>query len=448
MRSSKRPEKGLQMSSKDIAIRVNSLSKCYQIYDAPRDRLKQFIMPRIRRAAGRQQKQYFREFWALQDVSFEIKKGETVGIIGRNGSGKSTLLQMICGTLTPTSGSIQTNGRIAALLELGSGFNPEFTGRENVYMSGAVLGLTRDEVDAKFDEIIAFAGIGEFIDRPVKTYSSGMYVRLAFSVAINVDPGILIVDEALAVGDVNFQAKCMQKFEAFRNKGITIILVSHDLGSILQFSDRCVLLDKGIHLNIFNPKEAVDSFKKLMISIPNPTLRNQYQISPRLLDFQNGACSSTYILNTEGCEIYGNFKVSIIDFGIFDSANVLTEQKLALCEVYSFKMKLKFHEDIKEPIFTLTIRDLTGKEIVGTNTKNELVSTGAVAQMSLVEVSFTQVLRLAPGNYLITFACSGFDGDEFVVYERLYHIILIEVYSHKKVVGYFDMEAKIDVNYI
>jgi len=402
----------------------------------------------MRRAAGRQQKQYFREFWALQDVSFEIKKGETIGIIGRNGSGKSTLLQMICGTLTPTSGSIQTNGRIAALLELGSGFNPEFTGRENVYMSGAVLGLTRDEVDAKFDEIIAFAGIGEFIDRPVKTYSSGMYVRLAFSVAINVDPGILIVDEALAVGDVNFQAKCMQKFEAFRNKGITIILVSHDLGSILQFSDRCVLLDKGIHLNIFNPKEAVDSFKKLMISIPNPTLRNQYQISPRLLDFQNGACSSTYILNTEGCEIYGNFKVSIIDFGIFDSANVLTEQKLALGEVYSFKMKLKFHEDIKEPIFTLTIRDLTGKEIVGTNTKNELVSTGAVAQMSLVEVSFTQVLRLAPGNYLITFACSGFDGDEFVVYERLYHIILIEVYSHKKVVGYFDMEAKIDVNYI
>jgi len=448
MRSSKRPEKDLQMSSNDIAIRVNSLSKCYQIYDAPRDRLKQFIMPRIRRAAGRQQKQYFREFWALQDVSFEIKKGETIGIIGRNGSGKSTLLQMICGTLTPTSGSIQTNGRIAALLELGSGFNPEFTGRENVYMSGAVLGLTRDEVDAKFDEIIAFAGIGEFIDRPVKTYSSGMYVRLAFSVAINVDPGILIVDEALAVGDVNFQAKCMQKFEAFRNKGITIILVSHDLGSILQFSDRCVLLDKGIHLNIFNPKEAVDSFKKLMISIPNPTLRNQYQISPRLLDFQNGACSSTYILNTEGCEIYGNFKVSIIDFGIFDSANVLTEQKLALGEVYSFKMKLKFHEDIKEPIFTLTIRDLTGKEIVGTNTKNELVSTGAVAQMSLVEVSFTQVLRLAPGNYLITFACSGFDGDEFVVYERLYHIILIEVYSHKKVVGYFDMEAKIDVNYI
>ena len=448
MRSSKRPEKDLQMSSNDIAIRVNSLSKCYQIYDAPRDRLKQFIMPRMRRAAGRQQKQYFREFWALQDVSFEIKKGETIGIIGRNGSGKSTLLQMICSTLNPTSGSIQTNGRIAALLELGSGFNPEFTGRENVYMSGAVLGLTRDEVDAKFDEIIAFAGIGEFIDRPVKTYSSGMYVRLAFSVAINVDPGILIVDEALAVGDVNFQAKCMQKFEAFRNKGITIILVSHDLGSILQFSDRCVLLDKGIHLNIFNPKEAVDSFKKLMISIPNPTLRNQYQISPRLLDFQNGACSSTYILNTEGCEIYGNFKVSIIDFGIFDSANVLTEQKLALGEVYSFKMKLKFHEDIKEPIFTLTIRDLTGKEIVGTNTKNELVSTGAVAQMSLVEVSFTQVLRLAPGNYLITFACSGFDGDEFVVYERLYHIILIEVYSHKKVVGYFDMEAKIDVNYI
>ena len=194
--------------SSEIAIKVENLSKCYHIYDQPRDRLKQMILPRMQRAIGMQPRQYFREFWALKDVSFEVKKGETVGIIGRNGSGKSTLLQMVCGTLNPTSGSIQTSGRIAALLELGSGFNPEFTGRENVYLNGAVLGLSRDEIDVRFDEIAAFAEIGEFIDQPVKTYSSGMMVRLAFAVAINVDPQILVVDEALSVGDELFQRKC------------------------------------------------------------------------------------------------------------------------------------------------------------------------------------------------------------------------------------------------
>ncbi|MDZ4098100.1 MAG: ABC transporter ATP-binding protein, partial [Methylophilaceae bacterium] len=192
----------------NIAIKVENLSKCYQIYDNPRDRLKQFVAPRLQRLTWQTPKQYFREFWALKDVSFEVKKGETVGIIGRNGSGKSTLLQMICGTLNPTSGSIQTSGRSAALLELGSGFNPEFTGRENVYMNAAVLGLTQDEIDKRYDDIVAFADIGEFINQPVKTYSSGMVVRLAFAVQSQIDPDILIVDEALSVGDAKFQAKC------------------------------------------------------------------------------------------------------------------------------------------------------------------------------------------------------------------------------------------------
>ena len=195
------------MNTSDVAIKVESLSKCYHIYDTPRDRLKQFVLPRLQRLARQPSKQYFREFWALKDVSFEIKKGETVGIIGRNGSGKSTLLQMICGTLNPTSGSIQTNGRIAALLELGSGFNPDFTGRENVYMNAAVLGLSQGEVDERYEAITEFAGIGEFIDQPVKTYSSGMTVRLAFAISVCVEPDILIVDEALSVGDAAFQFK-------------------------------------------------------------------------------------------------------------------------------------------------------------------------------------------------------------------------------------------------
>src|SRR3989339_326975 len=427
----------------DIAIRVSNLSKCYQIYDNPRDRLKQFVVPRVQRLIGQTPKQYFREFNALKDVSFEIRKGETVGIIGRNGSGKSTLLQIICGTLSPTAGNVQTHGRIAALLELGSGFNPEFSGRENIYMNASILGLSNEEIDSRFDEIVAFADIGDFIEQPVKTYSSGMYVRLAFAVAINVDPDILIVDEALAVGDASFQAKCMQKFENFRLNGTTIILVSHDLGSILQFSNRCVLLDKGKKLDVSDPKESVDTFKKLMLNVANTSIKDHSQVSGRLLDLQKSKWCSNYSLNTDGCEIYGNTKASFVDFGIFDSNNSLTEQKLSLGETYTFKMILQFHEEVHNPICSLTIRDLTGKEIVGTNTKIEHISTGIVAQGTFIEASFTQVLRLAPGNYLLTFACSGFEDDEFVVYERLYHILILEVYSHKQIVGYYDMEAKV-----
>jgi len=248
----------------DIAIKVNNLRKCYQIYDTPRDRLKQFVIPRLQKLSRQSPKQYFREFWALKDVSFEIKKGETVGIIGRNGSGKSTLLQMICGTLTPTSGSVQTNGRIAALLELGSGFNPEFSGRENVYMNASVLGLSNEEIDKRFDDIVVFADIGDFIEQPVKTYSSGMMVRLAFAVAINVDPEILIVDEALSVGDELFQRKCFSRIEAIRANGATILFVSHSGGTIIELCDRAVLMDAGDKLAIGTPKQIVGRYQKLL----------------------------------------------------------------------------------------------------------------------------------------------------------------------------------------
>lgn len=233
------------MSFKDIAIRVEGLSKCYEIYANPRDRLRQFVMPRLQRLTGQPPKQYFREFWALKDVSFEVKKGEAVGIIGRNGSGKSTLLQIICGTLHPTCGSIQTNGRIAALLELGSGFNPEFTGRENVYMNASVLGLTKDEINARFDEIIAFADIGEFIEQPVKMYSSGMMVRLAFAVIAHVDAEILVVDEALAVGDAFFTQKCMRFIQRFQTNGGTLIFVSHDMGAVTNICQSAIMIFAG-----------------------------------------------------------------------------------------------------------------------------------------------------------------------------------------------------------
>lgn len=232
--------------SSEIAIKVENLSKCYHIYDTPRDRLKQFIFPRAQHMLGIAHRQYYREHWALRDVSFEVKKGETVGIIGRNGSGKSTLLQMICGTLNPTLGGVTTNGRIAALLELGSGFNPEFTGRENVYMSASVLGLSKEEIDVRYSDIVAFADIGQFIKQPVKTYSSGMFVRLAFAVNIMSHPEIMVVDEALAVGDMAFQAKCMTALRRIQDAGATVLFVSHDIGSIKSLCSQAAYIENGL----------------------------------------------------------------------------------------------------------------------------------------------------------------------------------------------------------
>lgn len=233
------------MSSNDIAIRVSNLSKCYEIYSAPRDRLKQFVLPRLRRLLGKAAHRYFREFWALREVSFEVKKGETVGIIGRNGSGKSTLLQIICGTVSPTEGTVSTHGRVAALLELGAGFNTEFTGRENVLLTAAILGFPQESMQARMAEVLAFSELGDFLDQPVKTYSSGMHARLAFSIAIHVDPEILIVDEALSVGDARFVAKCMRRIKEIQDRGATILFVSHDVGSVRTLCQRAIWLDSG-----------------------------------------------------------------------------------------------------------------------------------------------------------------------------------------------------------
>jgi lipopolysaccharide transport system ATP-binding protein len=227
------------------ALKLAGVSKCFQIYATPRDRLKQFVLPRVERLLGAAPSRHYREFWALKDVSFEIARGETVGIVGRNGSGKSTLLQIICGTLSATAGTVETNGRIAALLELGSGFNPEFSGRDNVFMNASLLGLEHHETAARFDQIAAFADIGDFIEQPVKTYSSGMYVRLAFSVAMHVDPEILIVDEALSVGDAFFQAKCAHAMRELMDRGTTILFVSHDVTSVKALCQRAILLEAG-----------------------------------------------------------------------------------------------------------------------------------------------------------------------------------------------------------
>ncbi|HEX7324223.1 MAG TPA: ABC transporter ATP-binding protein [Rhodanobacteraceae bacterium] len=256
------------MSFDEFTIRVEGLSKRFEIYAQPVDRLKQMLLPRVHRVLHRREHAYFREFWALRNVAFDVHRGETVGIVGRNGSGKSTLLQLICGTLTPTAGSIRVHGRVAALLELGSGFNPEFTGRENVYLNAAVLGLTKDEIDSRYSTIVKFADIGQFIEQPVKTYSSGMYVRLAFAVAINVSPDILIVDEALSVGDEAFQRKCFARLDTIRDNGATILFVSHAAGKVIELCDRAILLDSGEMLAMGTPKFVVSRYHKLLYAAP------------------------------------------------------------------------------------------------------------------------------------------------------------------------------------
>lgn len=241
------------INGNDYAIEVNGLGKCYQIYDKPSDRLKQMLM--------RGRKQYYKEFWALKDVSFKIKKGETIGIIGRNGAGKSTLLQMLCGTLNPSIGEIQTNGRLAALLELGAGFNPEFTGRENVHISAALHGLSDADIEERFDNIAAFADIGDFIDQAVRTYSTGMFVRLAFSVQVHLEPDVFVIDEALAVGDQRFVQKCYRKLEELKNRGTSLLFVSHDTTAIKMLCDRAIWIHEGKLRKIGNASSVVDAYR-------------------------------------------------------------------------------------------------------------------------------------------------------------------------------------------
>lgn len=252
------------MSSNVCSISVNGLGKRYEIYSTPRDRLKQFIIPPLARLLGHRPPAYCQEFWALQDISFEIRKGEAFGVVGRNGSGKSTLLQLITGTLTPTTGTVETHGRVAALLELGSGFNPEFTGRENVYLNAMLLGMTQDEIDDRFDKIAAFADIGAYLDQPIKTYSSGMLVRLAFAVQVQIDPDILIVDEALAVGDALFQKRCFGRIEKLLSDGVTLLFVSHDQESVRTLTHRAILLKGGREVTISSSSQVLLAYRKLL----------------------------------------------------------------------------------------------------------------------------------------------------------------------------------------
>lgn len=339
--------------SSDVAVSINNISKVYQIYASPLDRLKQSLW--------RGRKQFYREFWALRDVSFKVHKGEMVGIIGRNGSGKSTLLQIIAGTITPTSGKVNVKGRVAALLELGSGFNPEFTGRENVYLNGAILGISREEMERRFNDIAAFADIGEFIDQPVKSYSSGMYVRLAFAVAISVDPDVLIIDEALAVGDGRFQLKCFERIKALKEAGTTILFVSHDMQSIRQFCDVAVLFDKGILLEFGVPNVIVNHYTRILFSSEDYKLVEVYN-EGKGNEFR-GANSN----NDEREYRYGSQNGVIEDVKVLDSQGKSTSMIVTTCEDLIVKMVATAKKLIEKPIYAMTIKTIKGLEVYGTN---------------------------------------------------------------------------------
>lgn len=435
--------------SSDIAIKVQNLSKCYQIYEQPRDRLKQFILPYLRRKVGHAQKQYFREFWALKDVSFEVKKGETVGIIGRNGSGKSTLLQLICGTLNPTSGTVQTNGRIAALLELGSGFNPEFTGRENVHLNGAVLGLTKQEIDARFESIAAFADIGDFIEQPVKTYSSGMMVRLAFAVAINVDPEILIVDEALSVGDELFQRKCFSRIEAIRSNGATILFVSHSGGQIVELCDRALLMDSGERLAEGMPKHIVGIYQKMLYAPNNRREEIREKIS--LMDERKKITHAIGIDSLQQEQI-GPWELSQISEESYDpnlkptstleyesrgavigSLQILTQtgklvNGLLRGRKYRYRYKVRFEQSATNVRFGMLVKTTSGLALGGAYsapTLNDAIPLVEAGKSVSVEFLFNCYLN--PGVYFLNAGVLGICGEEEIFLDRRIDAIAFRV---------------------
>lgn len=428
------------------AIVVDHVSKLYKLYDKPADRFKE--------AMGLTKQKLYREHYALNDVSFSVKRGETVGIIGTNGSGKSTMLKIITGVLNPTSGSVGVNGRISALLELGAGFNGEYSGIENVYLNGTMNGFSREEIDARMDDILRFADIGEFVKQPVKTYSSGMFVRLAFAVAINIEPEILIVDEALSVGDVFFQAKCYRKFEEFREMGKTLLMVSHDLGSISKYSDRVILLNQGTKVDEGNPKEIVDLYKRFLVHQEDSAEDKKEEKvssdsdvnSTEMITDEREASwkqKNGFTVNPNVLE-YGEKRAEIVDFAVIDEKGLCTNT-IEKGTDFTIKMKVHFKEKVTEPIFAYTIKDPRGTEITGTNTMYEGCNISKKEEGEEVIVSFRQKMNLQGGDYLISFGCTGYRDGDFHVYHRLYDACSLSVISTKNTVGFYDMESKVTV---
>ena len=463
------------------AISVSHVSKVYKLYDRPIDRLKETISP--------SHKVYHRDFNALHDISFDVEKGSTVGIIGTNGSGKSTILKIITGVLSPTSGEVHTDGSISALLELGAGFNPDYTGIENIYMNGTMMGFDREEMDRRLQDILDFADIGDFVYQPVKTYSSGMFVRLAFALAINVEPDILIVDEALSVGDVFFQSRCYRRMEEIREKGTTILMVTHDMGSVMKYCESVIILNKGEMVAQGEPHAMVDLYKKILAGrdpdmsdiaasqadgtkkqqmsekegalpehrIPGkqPELRGNAEQCENaehcgiaeLVEPQEGAEGSQVLLKSfmninPGVTQYGDGRAEIYDFGILDAKGEPATLVLK-GEEFTIRERIRFNADIQMPIFTFTFKDKKGNDLTGTNTMYEGADIRPVSAGDEYIAEFTQRMTLQGGEYLLSMSCTGFENGNHVVYHRMYDVISLTVISNKNTVGVYDMESSV-----
>jgi lipopolysaccharide transport system ATP-binding protein len=439
----------------EIIISLKNVSKRFKRYEHPADRLKEILL---------NEKSYSKDFWALQDIDLEISKGQTVGIVGLNGSGKSTLLQIIAGTLTPTTGKVNVKGRVSALLELGSGFNPEFTGRQNVFFNARLLGLNQNETEDRFDKIAGFADIGDFIDQPVKTYSSGMFVRLAFSVAVNVNPDILIVDEALSVGDIFFQHKCIRQIRELIDLGVTTLFVSHDSSTIKTLCDWAVMLNAGKIFSTGLPSLIIQEYSKLAIDLELgllPIDQDLYQEGnsnfigiekdeehPHLLT--NNDVSSMQIPDQEFGEIFrrGSGKAKIEDVQLFDNSGLRITKSpiIEFNQEVILSIRAKVYESLKGCIFGFFICDKNGTEIIGTNTSEEDIKIEHLEQNEELEAKFKFKLPLRPNSYSLTVAVA--ESYEALTLDWIDNAIVFQVLppkTNKKITALVDIDMEVNV---
>ena len=431
--------------SSEVVLKIEGLSKGYKMFARKKDRIIETLFPAVERHGV---------FEAMHNFNLEVKKGEVLGVLGKNGAGKSTLLKMITGVVTPTSGTIEAKGKISSLLELGTAFNQELTGYEIIYQHGQVMGLTNEEIKSREQEIIEFADIGDHLYQPVKTYSSGMFARLAFACAINVDPDILIVDEVLSVGDMSFQLKCFKKFQQFKESGKTILFVTHSITDILRNCTRTIIIDSGRKIFDGDVKEGVEKYKKIIVGLDEKQSKTGLQTDSQILEENpnyksneevSGEEWKTHFNENPNLIDYGNGAAQVIDYGMFDEngnyISVLENDKTVV-----LKSKILFKQDVKEPIFTMTVKDFKGLEMAGTNTLIEKVATGEYKKGDIVTAEFRQVINVAPGKYTLSFSCTHFNHKgELEVLNRKYDALLIEVLSTKDTVGLMRLDSKIKV---
>ena len=439
------------MENSDIAIKIEHLNKSYKMFARKKDRLLEAVFPMYQKHG---------DFNAIKDLSLEIKKGEILGILGKNGAGKSTLLKMITGVVTPTSGTIKTYGKISSLLELGAAFNQELTGYENIYQHGQVMGLTAQEIEDKKQEIIDFADIGEHLYQPVKTYSSGMFARLAFACAINVNPDILIVDEVLSVGDMAFQLKCFKKFEQFKEAGKTILFVTHNVADVIRNCNRAIIISSGTKTFDGDVKTGVDKYKKLIVGIDEEAEitetielqekeeaeveKQEERQEEKQNNHKNEIWKEHFMKNPELLS-YGNGKAEIIDYGIFDEKGEY-QATINNQDEYKVKIKVKFKEEIDEPIFAMSVKDFKGLELAGCNTRAYKKITGTYKKGDIAVVEFKQIFPLAPEKYTLSFGCTKVtNSGDLEVYDRKYDALFVEIIGYRECLGIIDLKSEIGV---